>query len=240
MDVIAPRSTAPFPAADVTDGATWDQWIQGLPPIELASSRILVVAPHPDDETFGCGGLIAASIRRGADVVVATVTDGGASHAGQADLPSRRRREQAAAVAALGCRREPWWLACPDGGVSSSEPEVAAALLELAPGADLIVAPWPGDRHPDHEATGRVAAAVGAAIGVPVISYPVWLWRWGAPSDLAPGGWSRLPLGPDELRAKQAAMDCYPSQTTDLLGETIVDAAMLDRFARPVEVYAHG
>jgi len=234
------RGSSAFPEVDVTPGATWDQWVRGLPSISIDSCKIVVVAPHPDDETFGCGGLIAASIRRGAEVVVVTVTDGGGSHPGRCGVPELRRQEQIAAVAALGCEREPWWLAYPDGGATAAEPEIAAALLELATGADLIVAPWPGDRHPDHGATGRSAIAVGTALDTPVLTYPLWLWRWGAPTDVARTRWTRMPLGPEAVRAKEAAMRCYPSQTTDLLGQTIVDAAMLDRFARPVEVFSHG
>jgi len=54
------------------------------------------------------------------------------------------------------------------------------------------------------------------------------------------GRWRRLDLDPTAQRAKQAASACHPSQTSDLVGETIVDAAMLDRFARPFEVFTDG
>lgn len=232
------RVASAFPPADVTDPGTWDTWASQLAPISVDAERILVVAPHPDDETFGCGGLIAAASARGCEVAVVTVTDGGASHPDRPGLVATRRQEQGAALAALGCRRAPWWLGLPDGSLVGHETDLAATLLELARGSDLVVAPWPGDRHPDHELVGRTAIAVAAAMDVRVLAYPVWLWRWGRPPDLDPGRWRRHDLDPAAKRAKQAAMACYPSQTTDEMGATIVDAAMLDRFARPFEVFS--
>ena len=142
--------------------------------------------------------------------------------------------------AQIGWPSEPWWLGHPDGMAGADLTELGATLLDLVGDADLIVAPWPGDRHPDHRTVGRVAADVAAATAIPILAYPVWLWRWGRPADAAGDRARRLDLDPSAQRAKQAAMACFPSQTTDLVGETIVDAAMVDRFGRPFEVYFDG
>jgi len=78
--------------------------------------RILVVAPHPDDETLGCGGLMQEAAARGADVQVALVTNGDASELsvvfGERELPwspqafitlGRRRQDEALrAASSLG------------------------------------------------------------------------------------------------------------------------------------------
>src|SRR5947209_4351316 len=45
----------------------------------------LVFAPHPDDETLGCGGAIVRKKRAGAVVKIVVMTDGSASHPGQID-----------------------------------------------------------------------------------------------------------------------------------------------------------
>jgi LmbE family N-acetylglucosaminyl deacetylase len=204
----------------------------------IDAKHILVIAPHPDDETFGCGGLIATAATAGASVTVVTATDGAASHPGHPDLADTRRREQRAAAEALGCARPPTWLGLPDGALAEHEDELGDAIATMATEVDLIVAPWPGDGHPDHEAAGRAALRSAAATGVRAIAYPVWVWRWGGPADLAGEPWRRLDLGPRAHRAKKTAMKQYPSQTTDLLGETIVDEAMMQRFALPFEIYA--
>ena len=44
--------------------------------------RALILAPHPDDESLGCGGLIAACCQAGKPPIVAILTDGGMSHPG--------------------------------------------------------------------------------------------------------------------------------------------------------------
>src|SRR2546428_6283181 len=73
-----------------------------LPPL---GARLLVLAPHPDDEVLGAAGLIEAARRRGADVRVIVATDGGAGPdklgIGK-DLAREREAETRRAVAALG------------------------------------------------------------------------------------------------------------------------------------------
>lgn len=224
-------------AGDVTSPDGWDRWAESLPPIALDASRAVVVAPHPDDETFGCGGLIAELRARGASVTVVSASDGGASHPGVAGLAVRRRAEQTAAVQTLGCTHPPIWLGLPDGGLGRHAERLARELEPLLVNADLVVAPWAGDGHPDHEVVGRVATAEAGARAIPVLAYPVWWWRWGRPEDLAGARARRLPLSARAQAAKDRAIGCFPSQTTALLGEAIVDADMVARFTRPFEVY---
>ena len=61
--------------------------------------KILVVAPHPDDETLGCGGLISLLAQNGSAFYIVFVTDGSASHRNSRAWPSARlaaQREQEA------------------------------------------------------------------------------------------------------------------------------------------------
>ena len=71
----------------------------------------LVVAPHPDDETLGCGGSIAARAANGQRVVVAILTDGEAAATMRASAPDElaalRREEALLAASRLGCRCRP-------------------------------------------------------------------------------------------------------------------------------------
>lgn len=68
------------------------------------TERVLVVAPHPDDETLGCGGTIALHQMSGDAVCVVVVTDGGSSRAGRLsrrEMVDVRRKEAEAAMSAL-------------------------------------------------------------------------------------------------------------------------------------------
>ncbi len=118
--------------------------------------RVLVLAPHPDDETLGPGGLIALACRGGASVRVLLLSEGERE---QLDLPpqvlaAQRRGELADALAALG-PVELATLPGHDRGLTAQRrsmvPLIAGALRAFAP--DLVLAPAPGDWHDDHRAT---------------------------------------------------------------------------------------
>ncbi len=71
-----------------------------------AGKGIVVFAPHPDDESLGCGGLISEAVEQGIPVHVVMVSDGGASHPGSRKFPPKRviairRSETLAALSAL-------------------------------------------------------------------------------------------------------------------------------------------
>lgn len=130
----------------------------------IEANRLLVVAPHPDDEILGCGGTLALAGERGADVHVLVVFDGAAGDPERRfdgrDYVERRRREARAGGALVGVEHYHFW-GLPEGHLASeAQIDAGAARLarlvhELRP--DLVLAPWEGDAHPDH---GTVARAV--------------------------------------------------------------------------------
>jgi N-acetylglucosamine malate deacetylase 1 len=147
----------------------------GLPP----GTRLLVLAPHPDDESIGCGGLIAKWIAAGRKTEIAILTDGAAGHATDMTpeavrgLAAARQREAEAAVL--------HFLGYPDGQLTGSAPEAGAKLAEIISQfkPDIIALPFPADRHPDHTASSKVLLA--ALSGLPsallpktVLCYEVW------------------------------------------------------------------
>lgn len=119
--------------------------------------RVLVLAPHPDDETLGCGGALLLHARRGDPVRVAFATDGerGGPSSARKGLAARRRREAREAARVLGIRELEHW-GEPDGGLRGSRGLarlVKAALLRARP--EVLYRPASDDPHPDHAALGR-------------------------------------------------------------------------------------
>ena len=55
--------------------------------------KTLVVAPHPDDESLGCGGAIALLRKFGREVSVLTMSDGTLSHPNSVKFPPEKLRE---------------------------------------------------------------------------------------------------------------------------------------------------
>jgi len=144
----------------------------------------VVLAPHPDDETLGCGGLIAMKRDLGVDVTVVFMTDGARSHAHLVDateLIRRRRDEAAAACAVLGV--EPTavhHLEIGDGELSNSAERAIAALEPLLQNSfeRQLIVPHPGESPLDHRATFDVAAETLRRSGhtMDALAYPVWMW----------------------------------------------------------------
>ena len=196
----------------------------------ILAGRLLVLAPHMDDETLACGGTILLH-RDKAAVHCLFATDGAASPApllpwlGEVDLglATRRRQEARNAAGVLGLPIENLgFLELPDGGLAPRRAELEAALTtsleRLQP--DFVFAPFRFDVHPDHVALNRAARAVLRRKEAPptLLEYFVYHRLRGVP-----GGDVRAVLHDDALlkvdtasvtAAKRAALECYVSQAT--------------------------
>ena len=242
-----------------TDEATWAA--SGLAataelalgPEELAGMRFVVVAAHPDDETLGAGGLLAQLHSLGADVEVLLCTAGEASHpdsktVSPAQLGSTRVNEFGAALAALGHTGNWRFLGLPDSGLAGHAEEIAARVREAAsrhagpPEHVVIVAPYRGDGHADHDALGAAAAEVAREGGHALLEYPIWYWLWATPSHSEWGSWVRFPLDPGAQAAKAAAMRAHANQVLPLSprpgDEALLGEDFLRHFHRPFETFA--
>jgi bacillithiol biosynthesis deacetylase BshB1 len=117
---------------------------------------LLVIAPHPDDAELGMGGTIRVMLDRGLRVGVLDLTDGEPTPRGS---PEIRRRETAAATAALGI---PWRenLGLPNRRLRAtlrSRAALAGVIRRVRP--RWLFAPHWVDAHPDHVAATRLAEA---------------------------------------------------------------------------------
>ncbi len=211
-----------------------------------ALSPILVLSPHADDETLGCGGLIARAAALQASPTVAFLTDGGASHRGSPTWPTTRlvaaRREEArAAVRALG-GGEPIFLDWPDARPASAGGEVWRATLdqlgELSAGPRAVFAPWPFEAHCDHEAAAGLGAALAARLGARLFFFLV--WGWSDPRVLSAENVRRLDC-PETVAVRRRALACHVTQTTGLIDDAEdgfgIPEALAAVVERPAEIY---
>lgn len=207
--------------------------------------RTAVVSAHPDDESLAVGGLLQALHAQGTRLDLIVATDGEAAFpalddSGRRALAQTRRRELHAAVAAHGIEVSPvCWLGLPDSGLAECEDELVEALRPLLAEADVCLAPWPEDPHPDHRAVGR-AVLRAARPSARMWGYPVWAWHRMDHSEPAfPWGSAAAhPLDPVQRERKAAGLAAFTSQTAaGPNGEDpILPADVMAHFEREHEV----
>ncbi|MBZ9677682.1 PIG-L deacetylase family protein [Mesorhizobium sp. ES1-1] len=184
-----------------TIGAMLDRaMIRGAHPFEVADwqSSAVIVAPHPDDETLGCGGVASKKLSCGADVRFVFVTDGSASHSdrvGPQALRTIREGEAIEAVCRLGGSADRvTFLRVSDGEAKTHVGAIANALVPL------LVAWQPQSvfvTHAKEPPSDHIAANLGVRQAlriygrhVSVFEYPVWYWHqwpWVSLHGHAPG-----------------------------------------------------
>jgi len=185
---------------------------------EPQRARIVVLAPHMDDEVLGCGGTIARHVAAGSDVKVVFLTDGRLGHAAGED-PARtvtvRRAESERAARVLGVNRL-FFLDAADGRLGA-DTVVAGRLHEVLEHErpEIVYLPFFLERHPDHRAANDVlvAATRDSRTQFECRGYEVWS------TTLA----NCLVAIDATVELKRQALACYPSQLalTDYLHSSL-------------------
>jgi LmbE family N-acetylglucosaminyl deacetylase len=190
----------------------------------IGTGTCLVLAPHPDDESLGCGGLIADRCAKAQPPVVVILTDGSGSHPRSRQYPpsklaALRETEAAQAVDILGLPaerllflREPDTKAPRDGPAFDSVTQRLAEYLQ-AFGCTSILAPWRYDPHGDHEAAALIGRHTARMTGITPMEYPIWGWTLPDDAPVAGAvvrGW-RLDVTA-HLPAKRRAIAAHASQ----------------------------
>lgn len=237
-----------------TEASEWQRWLMASPcathPVEhwLADGqRLVVVAPHPDDEVLACGGLIALHAAGGGETLVVAVSDGEASHAGVPGwaaprLADARRAESAEGLQRLGAGHAPVLrLGLPDGCVTSHLDDLSGRLAGVLQRSDVVVSTWRLDGHPDHESTGLATARACEVTGCRQLEAPVWMWHWAAPGDLRVP-WDRLAcvaLDASTVRRKQNALAAHTTQlrVRDARRGAVLGTSILARAAWSAEYF---
>ncbi len=159
---------------------------------------LVVVAAHPDDETFGLGRLAfawAAGFGR-VTGVLATAGEACVDHvmARPDDIAPRRLAEWRAATGRLGFTAQHAF-GLPDSRLTGYEEKLTRSLVTLVSAvvdeglfsdtsAVVLAAPWRSDPHPDHQVVGRATARVAEELGLGLLEYGVWMTFWTPPSIL--------------------------------------------------------
>lgn len=212
------------------------------------SNRLLVLAPHPDDEVIGAGGLIQRVLARGGEVRVVFITSGESnpwpqraeerrwriSEADRESWGARRRGEAIASLQTLGVPTEAaTFLPFRDGQIANLarnlDPRLTESLRttmqEFRP--TLLVCPSSQDLHSDHRAVAWYLhqAVRGLGEGAPeIVTYVV--HGEGTPARI----FASLRLSERERLRKRAAIECH--QTQLILGRERFLA-----YARPSEEF---
>ena len=160
----AVREVAFSLAARASDGPAL---LPGPPP-----GPVLVIAPHPDDETIGCGGAIARHVDQGDAVTVLVATSGERTTGGAGDVAAVREAECRAACAALGLVESPVFVRFPDGALAEHVESLAERIADHARDASAIYVPSMLDPHRDHRAANVALARCG--LETDVFGYEVW------------------------------------------------------------------
>ena len=217
----------------------WLGFLHDLPVWQVPAKPLLIIAPHPDDETLGAGGLIAGHRLRGLDVLVAAVTDGEKAFPEAIQLAAARRLEQTEALTQLGvAEKNIKRLGLPDGVVADHEQKLFKQLLPLVTERSLVVAPWRGDYHSDHGACGRVAELLVRECGATLASYFFWTWHLGTPDVIQDLKLHSILLTPELLQTKTEALRFHNSQLGSKWGEPILPESLLGPARRPFEIFA--
>jgi LmbE family N-acetylglucosaminyl deacetylase len=218
----------------------------------LGDGGLIVLAPHPDDESLACGGLIAEACAKGRPTTIIVVSDGTGSHPRSRVYPRARLRalreaEARHAVSALGlpprCLK---FLRLPDRSVPTTGALARAAVNQIVTAAkntdaSALFVSWRHDPHCDHEAAYQLARAAQRAFDVALYEYTVWGAALKSSALVTPVNYGfRLPISAHRTR-KRRAIAAHESQVTGMIADDPagfrLSKADLARFAGPFETF---
>lgn len=197
-------------------------------------NTVMVLAPHPDDESLGCGGFIAMLTAQNKKVFVVFITDGSMSHPNSKKYPADklaalRRKEALDALKELNVdtaniffmNEKDRALPAPgETGFNANTEELQTLINFCNP--DLILVPYEKDPHPDHRATWQMLNHIRKknAAAFSILEYIIWLYNLGEEKDLPEQHceWLYADIT-DYLNQKHKAVFRHVSQTTHLIDD---------------------
>jgi len=204
-----------------------------------------VLSPHPDDESLGCGNLLAAAMAESISCQVICITDGTRSHPNsrvwtRQDLANLRENELRSALRCLAPASAPLielhFLRYQDCNAPATGP-AADALIRLIPRNAALFCTWGGDPHIDHLNTARLANLVASLRpDLRLFFYPIW-GRLHSEVPFPKHGY----LLTDRSPLKAPAIACHSSQMTRMIHDDpagfVMDPEIQTLFAESPEVF---
>jgi LmbE family N-acetylglucosaminyl deacetylase len=204
---------------------------RAVPVTEISGGGdVILLAPHPDDETLGCGAAIAALADLGHRVQVIVITDGGHSHPNsqthpRTELCRLRAMEVTKAVNILnnGKGPAPILLDYPDNAAPDGVNAATAAASRIQPhvtgSVTALWTTWACDPHPDHRRTARIAQCLADQNPqLALWSYPIW-GRFDAQAmAFDPDGLVQFETHPWQQR-KAAALAAHATQMSAMIND---------------------
>lgn len=223
----------------------------------MNKKRIIVFAPHPDDETLGCGGTIAKKIAEGYDVLIVVMTDGRYAFLKAIglefgptpeELKEIRKEEAKRAMKILGVPEENLiFLDFVDGtlqdNMDEAEKKIVEILREKHPAE--VYLPHKNDYHPDHRAAYQIVKNSIAKLGISTKMYQYLITyryaRFGPLLDRVLNYFRGNVVHVDIskfLKKKEAAVKEFKSEMTSFLSKHQKPIVYgIKRFLKPKEVF---
>ena len=241
----------------VSTAAIWSAALPFSPQEIKVFGTTVVFAPHPDDESLACGGMIALLRSMQIRVKVIFVSDGSLSHPSSKKYPAKqlvklRHDEALAALHFLEVgEEEVSFLNMKDGSVPGKGMEgfghavnvVAAKLQRINPGT--IILPWRRDTHKDHRACWQLVNDASSRLvqQALMLEYPLWLWERGTTGDLPANEEINIRSVDISkfLEAKKSAIHAHKSQVSLLIDDDPdgfwLSPEMISNFTGPKEIF---
>ena len=217
----------------------------------------VVIAPHPDDESLGCGGTIALLKKAGRSVKIIFVSDGSLSHPNSKKYPAPllaklREHEALAAAKILGVSKaDCYFMRLKDGSVPNDKEinfndTVNAMIKVLMPlNINTILLPWKNDPHKDHKACWQIVTEAIKQLGISVclLHYLIWFWERGTAEKeiLKSVNWYKIDIT-SVSNLKLKAISAHKSQVTNLIDDDeqgfILSNEVLNHFNDTFELFA--
>ncbi|MGD0492361.1 MAG: PIG-L family deacetylase [Steroidobacteraceae bacterium] len=197
---------------------------------------LLVIAPHPNDEILGAGGLIRTWAAGGREVSVLSVSDGEAADPGCEGLANLRREEMKEALRKLcPTHVSVTRLGLPDGRITEHLNRLRNAMLSFCRDRLTLIAPYEHDGHPDHRAVGALCMDFGRSQNIPIARYAIRPRL--DPETPSKERWVKFPLSNETRRAKARAIRCFRSGIEPGAGDSTGSAPVGGQVERAYEAF---